>query len=194
MRPRPSFFALALVTGLASITSPALVGVASSPAPPACPTVPRAGPCVAVPRAVPPASERFGWPLAPPHPVVRAFAEPSSPYGPGHRGVDLGGGAGAPVLSAGAGVVVFAGPLAGRGVVSVDHPNGLRTTYEPLFPAVTAGRRVAAGAVLGRLRAGHRDCPSTCLHWGVRRGDEYVDPLSLVATGHVRLLPWEEES
>ena len=192
-RPRLSLFALALVTGLTSVTSPALVGVASAPAPPACPKVARAdASCAAVPRAGP--SARFEWPLAAPHPVVRAFEEPSSPYGPGHRGVDLGGVAGAPVLSAGAGVVVFAGPLAGRGVVSVDHPNGLRTTYEPLSPAVVAGRRVAAGAVLGRLRAGHRGCPSACLHWGVRRGDEYLDPLSLVATGHVRLLPWEEES
>jgi len=187
-RPRRSLFALVLVTGLTAVTSPALVGVASAPA---C-AAPDSS-CAAVPRAGPLSSERFGWPLAPPHPVVRAFEEPSSPYGPGHRGVDLGGVPGAPVLSAGAGVVVFAGPLAGRGVVSVDHPNGLRTTYEPLTPAVAPGRRVAAGAVLGRLRAGHRGCPSACLHWGVRRGEQYLDPLSLVATGHVRLLPWKEE-
>ena len=44
----------------------------------------------------------------------------------------------------------------------------------------------------GRLRPGHADCPGACLHWGVRRGAEYLDPLALVATGHVRLLPWEE--
>jgi murein DD-endopeptidase MepM/ murein hydrolase activator NlpD len=160
-----------------------LVGAASAPAVP--PTVPARQP------AGPPV--RFGWPLAAPHPVVRPFEAPASPYGPGHRGVDLGGAAGAPVLAAGAGLVVFAGPVAGRGVVSVDHPNGLRTTYEPVAPAVRAGGRVAAGAVLGHLRPGHPGCRGVCLHWGVRRGEEYLDPLTLVvARGHVRLLPWEE--
>jgi murein DD-endopeptidase MepM/ murein hydrolase activator NlpD len=140
-----------------------------------------------------PGEERFGWPLAPPHRVVRVFEAPSSPYGPGHRGVDLAAPAGAPVLAAGAGVVVFAGPLAGRGVVSVDHPNGLRTTYEPVDAVVKAGDRVVAGTVLGRLRPGHAGCPGACLHWGVRRGGEYLDPLSLVSTGRVRLLPWADE-
>ncbi|HEY7593201.1 MAG TPA: peptidoglycan DD-metalloendopeptidase family protein [Actinophytocola sp.] len=167
---------LFLVVGL---VAPGVVGAASA-APATGPELPRAGPA-------------FGWPLAAPHPVVRPFSAPSSPYGPGHRGVDLGGAAGAPVLAAGAGVVVFAGQLAGRGVVSIDHPNGLRTTYEPVAPAVEPGRRVAAGAVVGHLRPGHGGCPGACLHWGVRRGEEYLDPLSLVATGHVRLLPWEEE-
>ena len=139
-------------------------------------------------------ADRFSWPLPSPHPVLRPFEAPSTPYGPGHRGVDLGGTTGQAVLAVGAGVVVFAGQLAGRGVVSVDHPNGLRTTYEPLAPAVTAGRRVAAGAVLGHLLPGHAECPGTCLHWGVRRGREYLDPLALVARGRVRLLPWKEVS
>lgn len=157
--------------------------------PHAQPAAPRAGPTTPT-EPVP--HGQFGWPLAPPHPVVRAFEAPESPYGPGHRGVDLAGPTGAPVLSAGAGVVVFAGQLAGRGVVSVDHPNGLRTTYEPIAPTVKAGQHVAAGAVLGHLRPGHPGCPEACLHWGVRRHEnEYLDPLSLVAAGRVRLLPWE---
>jgi murein DD-endopeptidase MepM/ murein hydrolase activator NlpD len=88
--------------------------------------------------------------------------------------------------------VVFAGQLAGRGVVSVDHPNGLRTTYEPLAPAVKPGQKVATGTMLGRLRPGHAGCPGACLHWGVRRGTEYLDPLAFVAAGHVRLKPWKE--
>lgn len=146
-------------------------------------TVPRAGP--------------FTWPLAPPHPVVRPFQAPDTPYGPGHRGVDLGGDVDEPVLAAADGVVVFAGQLAGRGVVSVDHANGLRTTYEPVSPAVTAGQRVTAGAVLGHLRPGHAGCTGApvCLHWGVRRGEEYLDPLALVAAiARIRLLPWKEDT
>ncbi len=152
------------------------------------------GGATATPGVVPvPPPVVFSWPLAPPHPVLRAFEAPTSPYGPGHRGVDLGGTPGEAVLAAADGVVVFAGLLAGRGVVSIDHEGGLRTTYEPLLPGVVAGQRVAVGAVLGQLLAGHPDCAAVaCLHWGVRRGVEYLDPLGLVmSSGRVRLLPWE---
>jgi murein DD-endopeptidase MepM/ murein hydrolase activator NlpD len=132
----------------------------------------------------------WGWPLAGRPRVTRAFDPPANPYGPGHRGVDLGGAPGEPVLAAGAGVVVFAGMLAGRGVVSVDHPGGLRTTYEPLAVAVRAGAAVDRGAVLGRLAAGHPGCSApACLHWGLRRGPAYLDPLSLLRPRAVRLLP-----
>jgi murein DD-endopeptidase MepM/ murein hydrolase activator NlpD len=131
--------------------------------------------------------------LAPPHPVVRPFRPPATQYGPGHRGVDLGGQPGEPVLAAGDGVVVYAGPLAGRGVVSIDHGGGLRTTYEPLTVLVSAGQRVERGTMIGQLASGHEGCAKApaCLHWGARRGREYLDPLGLLSAGHVRLLPWE---
>lgn len=94
------------------------------------------------------------------------------------------------MLAAGDGTVTFAGMVAGRPVVSVDHPNGLRTTYEPVAAVVTAGDLVRRSDVLGTLQAGHPGCPvSACLHWGVRRGEEYLDPLWLLAPGRVRLLP-----
>jgi murein DD-endopeptidase MepM/ murein hydrolase activator NlpD len=136
----------------------------------------------------------FGWPLPGTPVVVRGFQAPASPFGPGHRGVDLAAVAGAPVFAAGAGTVVFAGAVAGRGVVSVDHPGGLRTTYEPVSPTVTAGDRVARGQQLGTVQLGHPGCTATaCLHWGVRRGlghdREYLDPLRLVLNAPVRLLP-----
>jgi murein DD-endopeptidase MepM/ murein hydrolase activator NlpD len=77
--------------------------------------------------------------------------------------------------------------------VSVDHPGGLRTTYEPVVPAVSRGDPVAAGDVLGRLGGVGSHCVTTaCLHWGLRRGGTYLDPLSLLPTG-VRLLPvWSD--
>lgn len=132
----------------------------------------------------------FGWPLAGFPTVLRAFDAPDQPYGRGHRGVDLGGRDGQPVLAAGAGIVAFAGPVAGRPVVSIDHPNGLRTTYEPVLATVTAGQHVARGDPIGTLQAGHPGCTAAaCLHWGVRRGEEYLDPLWLLSPGPVRLLP-----
>lgn len=152
-----------------------------------------AGPARAGPAPPPPVPVRgFSWPLAPPHPVLRAFQAPSAPWGPGHRGVDVGGHPGDPVFAVAAGVVVFAGPLVDRPVISVDHAGGLRSTYEPVDPMVTAGQAVHRGDVLGQLSPGHPECTGApaCLHWGIRRGEEYLDPLVLVSTRHVRLLPW----
>ena len=122
--------------------------------------------------------------------VTRPFDPPPDRYGAGHRGVDLAGAPGSAVLAAGDGVVVFAGVVAGRPVVSVDHAGGLRTTYEPVDAVVGAGQPVARGTVLGTLAAGHAGCPvEACLHWGLRRGEDYLDPLSLLEPPEVRLLP-----
>jgi murein DD-endopeptidase MepM/ murein hydrolase activator NlpD len=147
-------------------------------------------PAAAAP-APPPPWAPWSAPLAGDLAITRPYDPPANPYGPGHRGLDLAGGPGQPVLAAGAGVVVFAGMVAGRPVVSVDHPGGLRTTYEPVDPSVGAGRPVARGSPLGSLVPGHPDCPvAACLHWGLRRGETYLDPLSLLAPPRVRLLPW----
>jgi murein DD-endopeptidase MepM/ murein hydrolase activator NlpD len=133
---------------------------------------------------------RYAWPLYPAPTVRTRFAAPEHPYGRGHRGVDLVGSDGQAVLAARAGVVVFAGPVAGRGVVSVEHDDGLRTTYEPVQPTVRAGASVPAGAVLGLLQPGHDGCRRACLHWGVRRSRlEYLDPLVLLRPPRMRLLP-----
>ena len=130
------------------------------------------------------------WPPGAAPPVEVPFREPTHRFGPGHRGVDLTAPVGAAVRVAAAGTVVFAGLLAGRGVVSVQHADGLRTTYEPVVPVVAAGTPVGPGAVLGTLAPGHRGCRAACLHWGARRGrGSYLDPLLLMMPPHVRLLP-----
>lgn len=137
-----------------------------------------------------PVEPAYRWPLAGPPPVTRRFDPPAQPWLPGHRGVDLAGPPGAVVRAAGPGTVYFAGPVAGRGVVSVAHPDRLRTTYEPVTPVVSAGEVVAAGDPIGVLDTGHAGCPvAACLHWGLRRGDSYLDPLALLGLGPVRLLP-----
>jgi murein DD-endopeptidase MepM/ murein hydrolase activator NlpD len=123
-----------------------------------------------------------------PGPVVRAFDPPSVKWGSGHRGVDLLGAPGESVVAAAGGTVTYAAVLAGRGVLVISHGE-LRTTYEPVKATVKVGDKVAAGDVVGKLDDGHA-CPGgTCLHWGLKRGDEYLDPLSLLDHLQVRLLP-----
>jgi murein DD-endopeptidase MepM/ murein hydrolase activator NlpD len=137
---------------------------------------------------------RFHWPLSPRPAVVRAFDAPSPNWNRGHRGVDLAGSPGQSVLAAGPGTVVFAGELAGRPVVSIAHPGGLRTSYEPVRPSVRVGQLVTAGAVIGELLPGHQGCAAgACLHWGAMWGPasaaDYVDPLGLVETTPIVLKP-----
>jgi murein DD-endopeptidase MepM/ murein hydrolase activator NlpD len=108
--------------------------------------------------------------------------------------VDLPGTPGQPVYAAGTATVVFAGLLAGRPVVSLAHPGGLRTSYEPVRAAVRVGQRVTAETVIGELVAGHAGCRSAaCLHWGAMwgpaSGAHYVDPLGLLRSTPIRLKP-----
>ncbi|BCJ54720.1 hypothetical protein Asp14428_61950 [Actinoplanes sp. NBRC 14428] len=132
----------------------------------------------------------FHWPVPDPQ-VTRRFDPPPRPWLAGHRGVDLPASPDAPIRAPAAGTIVFTGTVAGRGVVSLAHPGGLRTTYEPVSrTTLRVGDEVAAGQELGRLAAGHPGCPAAaCLHWGLRRGSEYLDPLVLLGFGRVRLLP-----
>lgn len=137
---------------------------------------------------------RLNWPLQPRPAVMRVFDAPTPNWRRGHRGVDLAGVPGQPVYAAGPGTVMFAGDLAGRPVVSVAHPGGLRTSYEPVIPAVRPGQLVAEGTALGDLAAGHESCPAqACLHWGAMWGPaanaDYVDPLGLLASTAIRLKP-----
>ncbi|WP_342373245.1 peptidoglycan DD-metalloendopeptidase family protein [Propioniciclava soli] len=120
--------------------------------------------------------------------VVTGFDPPEVRWGAGHRGVDLAGTPGETVVSPAAGTVTFAGEVAGRHVVVVTHDDR-RSTLEPVTASVAVGTRVAAGDPVGVLDAGHA-CPAVaCLHWGLKRAEEYLDPLMLLDGSTVRLLP-----
>lgn len=118
--------------------------------------------------------------------VVRGFQAPVSPYGPGHRGVDFAAAAGQPVRAMADGIVGFAGTVVGHGWVSVDHPDGLRTTVGPLREiGVSPGDRVRSGEVVGSVGDGAHARPGS-LHVSVRRDDTYLDPMRLLAAGNLR--------
>lgn len=131
------------------------------------------------------------WPLRPPPEVVRGFDPPAVRWGAGHRGVDLAGHLGQSVHAALAGTVSYAGRVAGRGVVVVDHGE-TKTTYQPVSALVSVGDVVERGQRIGRLAFFGSHClPRSCLHWGLIRGvSTYLDPLELVGGPRpVRLLP-----
>ena len=134
---------------------------------------------------------RYSAPISPAT-VERGFQRPSGPYAAGHRGVDFASATGQVVRAAADGRVVYAGTLAGRGLVVIAHADGVRTEYEPIRPAVRAGALVRGGSAIGTVSGTHDRCaPGRCLHWGARVGDAYIDPLGLLRPlGVVRLLPW----
>ncbi|MFC4591762.1 murein hydrolase activator EnvC family protein [Sphaerisporangium corydalis] len=137
------------------------------------------------------ASKEPKWhlPLDGPPTVLRRFDPPAQPWLPGHRGVDLLARPRQEVKAAGSGVVGYAGPLAGRGVVMIVHPDGLRTTYLPVHASVRRGQPVEGGALIGSVEEATGHCPTSCLHWGLINENRYLDALLLLGLGQVRLLP-----
>jgi murein DD-endopeptidase MepM/ murein hydrolase activator NlpD len=122
----------------------------------------------------------WDWPLSPKPAVLRAFDPPDKPWMSGHRGVDLGAAHdGAPVASPASGTVSFVGVVVDRPVITIDHGGGLRSSFEPVESPLAEGTVVAKGQIIGTLQAGH--CGAVdCVHWGVRRADDYVNPLEFV--------------
>ena len=139
--------------------------------------------------------------------VVRPFEKPTQRWSAGHRGVDLR----VPendrrVYAPAPGKVVFSGTIVNRKVLVIAHPDGRRSTFEPMDEALPVGTTVAAGEVIGTV-AGAADgnseqpyqrCSTVCLYWGVRqggaRGDgsgktaEYINPMSLLGSKEPSIL------
>jgi murein DD-endopeptidase MepM/ murein hydrolase activator NlpD len=116
------------------------------------------------------------WPVV--GPVIRGFDPPDSPFGSGHRGIDIAAPVGSPVRAAAAGTVTFAGPVGGRLFVTLDHGDDLESTYSWLGSlAVRRGDVVSQGHVIARSGTGHAGGLVPHLHVGVRLLDVYVDPL-----------------
>lgn len=121
----------------------------------------------------------WAWPLGGPGDLLAVFDRPEAPWAAGHRGVDLKTARGATVRSPAAGVVAFVGVVVDRPVVTVDHGNGLVSSFEPALADVVVGEPVSPGQVVAGVDTGGH-CSDVCLHWGVRLNGEYIDPLSLV--------------
>lgn len=130
-----------------------------------------------------PASLAWGWPLAGKPVVTRAFDPPVQSWLSGHRGVDLAAPQGAAVLAPTSGVVAFSGVVVNRAVLTIAVDNGLRLSFEPVLSPLKAGDTVVRGQQIGTVKGPtHCDGSPTpsCLHWGVRDGDDYLNPLQFI--------------
>ncbi len=124
--------------------------------------------------------------------MTRGFQIGEKNWLPGHRGVDLAGQPDQPVLAAAAGSVRWIGVINGVPGLSIQHADGAITTYQPVNATVNRGAPVEVGDPIGLLAAGHPGCTAAaCLHWGVRVGKKYLDPMLWLGGDaiKVRLLP-----
>jgi hypothetical protein len=119
-------------------------------------------------------------------PVIRGFEPPPDPFGQGHRGIDIAAPFGTDMVAAAGGLVAFAGWVAGSLFISIDHPDGVRTTYSWLSKVdVKTGDRVSKSQVIGQTGHGHPDVSTPHLHFGARVGSTYIDPMLLLERGSV---------
>ena len=138
------------------------------------------------------ASGTWTWPVS--GPVVRAFDPPGTPYGSGHRGIDIAAPVGTVVRAPAAGVVTFAGSVGGRLFVTIDHGGGLLSTCSFLSALVVhEGDVVVQGQDIALSGTGHAGDTAPNVHLGVRFAGQYVDPMDYLApmsiVGLIRLAP-----
>lgn len=119
------------------------------------------------------------WPLEPQPRVLRKFDLPFR-YGAGHRGLDLAADPGAEVRAPDDGTVHFVGVVVDRPVLSIDHGDGILSSFEPVTTELSPGDHVTKGQLIGHLAETPRHAPSGGLHLGARRNGEYIDPRALL--------------
>ncbi len=132
------------------------------------------------------------WPVT--GPVTRAFDPPDSPYGSGHRGIDIAVPYGTVVVAPGPGIVTFAGPVGGYLFLTIDHGGGLASTYSWVSGlSVGKGAHILAGQAIALSGNGHPGDTITSLHFGVKLNGVYVDPMLYLQpaslTSFIRLAP-----
>ena len=108
--------------------------------------------------------------------IARSFEDPRIEWGAGHRGIDYVTLPGTRVRAAGAGTVRFAGSIGSVRAVTIDHGDGLETTYSDLDVTwVATGGLVEEGSWVGLSGSAHEPRPGG-LHFAVKLNGRYVDP------------------
>jgi len=131
-----------------------------------------------------PAFGTYRWPVH--GEVIRPYEPPSTPYGAGHRGIDIAAPFGTPIRAPADGVVSFAGAVAGSLFISIDHDGGIRTSYSWVSAVgVKKGQSVRVGTVIGATGQGHPGSDRTHLHFSARLDGVYIDPMLLLGGGNL---------
>ena len=115
----------------------------------------------------------WDWPVEGDHAVVQDFQAPLTPWGAGHRGLDLRARPGTIVLAPVSGKVHFSGSVVNRGVITIETAQGWLVCMEAVEVELDRSR-VVRGEEIGRLQRGH--CPGGCLHIGLRIDGQYRSP------------------
>lgn len=141
-----------------------------------------------------PGSGTWGWPVV--GPVIEPFDPPDTPYGSGHRGIDIAAPIGTTVVAPEAGVVAFAGMVGGELFVTLDHGGGLTSTYSWLSASLVAeGDAVPRGSAIALTGTGHPGSSTPHLHFGVRLDGAYLDPMTFLeapsVSDFIRLAPMD---
>jgi murein DD-endopeptidase MepM/ murein hydrolase activator NlpD len=145
--------------------------------------------------AVPVADGNWAWPVR--GPVIHGFEPPETPFGSGHRGIDVAVPVGTIVVAPEAGLVAFSGKVGGQLFVTLDHGGGLTSTYSWLSQTlVRKGDAVPRGAPIAHTGQGHAGASVPHLHLGVRLDGSYLDPMEFLeppsVSGFIRLAPLAE--
>ena len=129
----------------------------------------------------------WGWPVA--GPVINAFDPPQTPFGAGHRGIDIAVPVGSVIVAPEAATVTFAGKVGGELFVTLDHGGGLESTYSWLSSILVPKRDVVArGQPIALSGRGHAGASVPHLHLGVKLNDVYQDPMAYL--GPVSVSPF----
>lgn len=140
----------------------------------------------------PPPPALWEWPTEGPRVILRDFQAPATPWGTGHRGLDLQA-TSTVVVAPLTGVVSFSGDVAGRGALTITGPGGEQISLEPVSSDVQAGDWVEKGEPIAELQGGH--CAGLCLHIGLRVEGAYRSPRrELGVLQRAVLLPWETQA
>ncbi|MDX1510849.1 MAG: M23 family metallopeptidase [Nitriliruptorales bacterium] len=133
---------------------------------------------------VPTLDRAYSWPHD--GPLGELFDPGDSPWGPGHRGIDIVVLPDDPVRAVADGVVTFAGAVAGTTWVTIEHQPGLLSTVGALAAlAVATGDTVGRGQVIGTTTGRIHDDVAG-IHVSFRWEQRYIDPLEVLPPRHAR--------
>lgn len=131
---------------------------------------------------------RWLWPVPTNHSLSTPYRAPASPYGPGHRGIDILVAEGTAIVSPASGTLAVAQWVVDRDVVTLRVDSDWLISFDGATGDVPVGSAVSGGQTLAHV-APTPHC--SCVHVGVRFRGDYVNPMLIWGeVPRAVLLPW----